>query len=127
MGQILDTVPNHMGVGTNDNPWWNDVLENGPASRYAALLRHRLAVFARGPSCATRCCSRSWASLYGDVLEAGQLQLAFADGAFFVHYGDRRFPVAPRSYGTHPGASARTSWSSALVPTIPVSSSSRAS
>ena len=35
LGQILDTVPNHMGVGTNDNAWWNDVLENGPASRYA--------------------------------------------------------------------------------------------
>ena len=24
-----------MGVGTNENAWWNDVLENGPASRYA--------------------------------------------------------------------------------------------
>ncbi len=46
MGQILDTVPNHMGVGTNDNPWWNDVLENGPASRICRLLRHRLAVLA---------------------------------------------------------------------------------
>ena len=39
------------------------------------------------------------ADLYGDVLEAGELTLAYADGAFFVHYGDRRFPVAPRSYG----------------------------
>src|SRR3712207_8212866 len=35
LGQVLDTVPNHMGVATNDNAWWNDVLENGPASRYA--------------------------------------------------------------------------------------------
>ena len=35
---------------------------------------------------------------YGDVLEAGQLELAFADGAFSIHYFDRRFPVAPRSY-----------------------------
>ena len=32
---ILDTVPNHVGVATNDNAWWNDVLENGPASPYA--------------------------------------------------------------------------------------------
>src|SRR6202453_1553164 len=31
MGQIIDTVPNHMGICTNYNIWWNDVLENGPA------------------------------------------------------------------------------------------------
>src|SRR5947209_15217155 len=29
LGQVLDTVPNHMGIG-DDNPWWYDVLENGP-------------------------------------------------------------------------------------------------
>src|SRR3954469_16729604 len=33
MSHILDTVPNHVGVGTNDNTWWNDVLEHGPASK----------------------------------------------------------------------------------------------
>src|SRR5271163_2587011 len=33
MGLILDIVPNHMGIGP-DNPWWMDVLENGPASVY---------------------------------------------------------------------------------------------
>lgn len=27
MGLILDFVPNHMGVGGNDNAWWLDVLE----------------------------------------------------------------------------------------------------
>ena len=46
MGHILDTVPNHMGVLGNENPWWNDVLENGPASPYACLFRHRLALVA---------------------------------------------------------------------------------
>src|SRR4051812_10418999 len=30
LGQILDVVPNHMGILGNDNVWWNDVLENGP-------------------------------------------------------------------------------------------------
>src|SRR5262249_19052904 len=38
LGQILDMVPSHMGVATNDNAWWNDVLENGPASPYAAYF-----------------------------------------------------------------------------------------
>lgn len=35
MGQILDIVPNHMGVMGSDNEWWLDVLENGEASVYA--------------------------------------------------------------------------------------------
>jgi (1->4)-alpha-D-glucan 1-alpha-D-glucosylmutase len=35
MGQILDVVPNHMGVMGSDNAWWLDVLENGELSAYA--------------------------------------------------------------------------------------------
>src|ERR1700741_3522588 len=34
MGQILDIVPNHMGVMGADNSWWLDVLENGEPSIY---------------------------------------------------------------------------------------------
>ncbi|MDQ3044011.1 MAG: alpha-amylase family glycosyl hydrolase, partial [Chloroflexota bacterium] len=32
MGQLLDFVPNHMGIGQGGNLWWLDVLENGPSS-----------------------------------------------------------------------------------------------
>src|SRR5260221_1728973 len=35
IGQILDPVPNHMGVGHGDNPWWRDVLQNGQAAEHA--------------------------------------------------------------------------------------------
>ncbi|HEX6534221.1 MAG TPA: malto-oligosyltrehalose synthase [Gemmatimonadaceae bacterium] len=35
MGIVLDIVPNHMGVGA-DNPFWDDLFANGPASRYAS-------------------------------------------------------------------------------------------
>src|SRR5262245_23971618 len=35
MGQILDFVPNHMGIGEGSNPWWQDVLANGRSSEYA--------------------------------------------------------------------------------------------
>ena len=38
MGQILDMVPNHMGIAGNGNAWWNDVLENGPSSPYAGYF-----------------------------------------------------------------------------------------
>jgi (1->4)-alpha-D-glucan 1-alpha-D-glucosylmutase len=35
MGILLDIVPNHMCIADSLNSWWNDVLEKGPASRYA--------------------------------------------------------------------------------------------
>src|SRR5690349_17496581 len=38
MGQILDVVPNHMGIGESTNSWWMDVLENGPSSRFALFF-----------------------------------------------------------------------------------------
>jgi maltooligosyltrehalose synthase len=37
MGLILDFVPNHMGVGS-DNLWWLDVLEWGRDSPFAAYF-----------------------------------------------------------------------------------------
>jgi (1->4)-alpha-D-glucan 1-alpha-D-glucosylmutase len=97
MGQILDTVPNHMGVGSNDNLWWNDVLENGPASRYAAFFDIAWRSSLR-PELRDKVLLPVLADLYGDVLEAGQISVQFNDGAFLIHYGDRRFPVDPRSY-----------------------------
>src|SRR5205823_162618 len=35
MGQIVDFVPNHMGIASRANTWWMDLLENGPSSIYA--------------------------------------------------------------------------------------------
>src|SRR4051812_42987849 len=37
MGQLVDFVPNHMGIGPQ-NAWWMDVLENGPSSVYAPFF-----------------------------------------------------------------------------------------
>jgi (1->4)-alpha-D-glucan 1-alpha-D-glucosylmutase len=42
LGQILDVVPNHMGVGGADNPLWLDVLEWGPGVGIRRLVRHRM-------------------------------------------------------------------------------------
>src|SRR5829696_9315589 len=38
MAQMLDVVPNHMGIARSANRWWQDVLENGPSSRYAKVF-----------------------------------------------------------------------------------------
>src|SRR5690348_723713 len=37
MGLLLDIVPNHMAT-SSENPWWMDVLENGPSSEYASYF-----------------------------------------------------------------------------------------
>src|SRR5919201_6939307 len=94
MGQLVDFVPNHMGVGPQ-NDRWMEVLENGPSSRYAyyfdvdwrpvkAELENKVLVPVLGEQ-------------YGVVLEKGELRLVRDGGSFFVTYYEHRFPVAPRS------------------------------
>ena len=97
MAQILDMVPNHMGVGP-DNRWWVDVLENGQASPYAAFfdinwqsreegLKNRLLLPVLG-------------DYFGVVLEEGNLRLIFLPdrGSFFIAYYEHRYPLAPKTY-----------------------------
>jgi len=38
MGLVLDIVPNHMSIAGEENRWWWDVLERGPASQHAAAF-----------------------------------------------------------------------------------------
>ena len=98
MGQILDVVPNHMGVMGSDNAWWLDVLENGQASDYASYfdidwqpmkdeLQGKILVPILGDQ-------------YGNVLDNGELKLSFdpESGAFNLFYHENRFPVNPREY-----------------------------
>jgi (1->4)-alpha-D-glucan 1-alpha-D-glucosylmutase len=98
MGQILDIVPNHMGIVGNENPWWNDVLENGPASPYAGFFDISWHASPR-PELQNKVLLPILGDPYGEVLEAQQLRLRYAAGAFTVHYFEHRFPVAPCSYG----------------------------
>ena len=96
MGKILDIVPNHMSAAPGENPWWTDVLENGPGSPYAACfdidwdpvkgeLHNRLLLPLLGDQ-------------YGEVLESGLLKLEYADGAFVVRYYQTALPLDPKTY-----------------------------
>ena len=38
MGLVLDIVPNHTDISSEENRWWWDVLEHGAASRYASYF-----------------------------------------------------------------------------------------
>lgn len=100
LGHILDTVPNHAGVGTNDNRWWNDVLEHGRASRFADCFDITWDGSPR-PELHNKVLLPTLGSPYAQVLEKGELKLTLdlAAGSFAVGYYDRTFPVDPRTYG----------------------------
>ena len=93
MGHLLDIVPNHMGIAGGSNPWWNDVLENGPSSPYSvffdidwkpykAELEGKVLLPVLGGQ-------------YGEVLEKGELKLVYEEGRFYIDYYETRFPCAP--------------------------------
>ena len=96
MGQVVDFVPNHMGIGEPQNLWWADVLENGPSSAYAPYfdidwqplksdLRDKVLIPILGDQ-------------YGRVLERGELQVNYDAGRFFLRYFEHEFPIAPGTY-----------------------------
>lgn len=98
MGQILDMVPNHMGVMGADNVWWMDVLENGPASAFGAFFDIDWQPV--NPELLNRVLVPVLGDHYGVVLEAGEFKLAFEAerGSFSVFYCENRFPIDPRDY-----------------------------
>ena len=96
LGQILDVVPNHMGIVGNENIWWNDVLENGPSSPYANYFDIAWQASPR-PSLQNRVLLPLLGEPYGQVLEAQQIRLHFENGTFTLHYFDHRLPVDPSS------------------------------
>jgi (1->4)-alpha-D-glucan 1-alpha-D-glucosylmutase len=100
LGQILDFVPNHMGVGGSDNPLWLDTLEWGEDSEFSGwfdidwetdrqYLRHKLLVPFLGDH-------------YGNVLQSGGLMLKFdpEEGSLAVWaYDTHKLPICPLHYG----------------------------
>ena len=99
LSHILDMVPNHVGVDTNDNVWWNSVLEHGRASPFARYFD----IAWRGsdnPELRDRLLLPILGQPYAKALEEGQIKLAFdADKkCFFLNYFQRRIPIARASY-----------------------------
>ncbi|MEE1657147.1 malto-oligosyltrehalose synthase [Microvirga sp. CF3062] len=93
---VLDIVPNHMGVGGQSNGWWLSVLEWGRLSPVADAFD----IDWERPGADGKLIIPSLGSLYGDVLERGELQLKFdpEDGSFSVWHWEHRFPVCPTTY-----------------------------
>ncbi len=96
MGHVLDVVPNHMGIGQSANRWWQDVLENGPSSRYADLFDIDWSPVKR--ELEGKVLLPILGDLYGTVLENQEIALTYADGGFRFRYYDHTLPVAPKSW-----------------------------
>jgi (1->4)-alpha-D-glucan 1-alpha-D-glucosylmutase len=100
LSQVLDFVPNHLGVGGADSPLWLNVLEWGRDSMFARwfdidwepdrrYLQDKLLVPLLGDQ-------------YGLELERGRLRLKFDadDGSFAVWaYDVHKLPICPLHYG----------------------------
>ena len=96
MGLVLDTVPNHMGIGHPSNVWWDDVLENGPASVFAFWFD--ISWHPVNPNLENKVLLPLLEDQYGTVLESGKIRLTHEGGAFAFFYYDRRLPVEPSTY-----------------------------
>jgi (1->4)-alpha-D-glucan 1-alpha-D-glucosylmutase len=95
LGQVLDIVPNHMGIAGDANSWWWDVLESGAASPFADYfdvewnppeerLFNKVLMAVLGDH-------------YGRVLERGDIRLEHDGCRFRVAYYDHVFPASPES------------------------------
>lgn len=93
MGQIMDFIPNHMGIF--DNPRWEDVLENGPSSpsaRFFDIDWEPVKAELHG-----KVLLPILEDLYGNVLQSGRITLNFDRGAFIVWSQNHRLPIGPKT------------------------------
>lgn len=95
LGLIADFVPNHMGIAGGHNPYWEDVLTHGQASRYAHFFDISWHPLKRALE--NKVLLPVLGDQYGRVLERGELALGHEGGVFFLTYWERRFPVSPRT------------------------------
>jgi len=100
LGQLADIVPNHMGVGGADNPWWLDVLEWGVQSSYARWFD--IDWGSEGGNAPAKLLMPVLGNQFGVELVSGALRLRFDSdcGTFAVWaYDTHKLPVSPFQYG----------------------------
>jgi (1->4)-alpha-D-glucan 1-alpha-D-glucosylmutase len=112
MGIVLDIVPNHMGIGP-DNPYWDDLLERGPQSRYADWFD----VEWRAPT--RRLTGKVLLPVLGDSLEKvlgrDEITLEVSDQGVRVKYFDHHFPVDPSTLPEELELAMRDPWARDVV------------
>ncbi|MFQ5892973.1 MAG: alpha-amylase family glycosyl hydrolase, partial [Nitrospinota bacterium] len=95
MGLLVDLVPNHMAASP-ENPWWVDVLEDGPASPYASYFDIDWHPLESGLD--NRIPLPLLGDPYAQALENQELTVALEEGGFFIRYYEREFPLNLTAY-----------------------------
>jgi len=93
MGILLDIVPNHLGIASEANRWWFDVLRHGKKSDFAPFFD--IDWEPPDPALHGRVLLPVLGAELEDALRRGELTVERdADGPH-LRYFDRRFPVDP--------------------------------
>ena len=95
MGLLLDIVPNHMAA-SRENPWWRDVLENGPASPFAEYFD--IDWHPSEESLQNRVLLPILGAPLQEVIENQELTVSREGGGFSLHYHVHRLPLSLASY-----------------------------
>jgi (1->4)-alpha-D-glucan 1-alpha-D-glucosylmutase len=96
LGHIVDFVPNHMAADARSNPWWRDVLENGPSSPFADFFD--IDWDPVKPELKDKVLLPVLGDQYGRVLERGELQVRVHNGGLHLWYFDLDLPLNPRQW-----------------------------
>ncbi len=107
MGLIVDIVPNHMAIGS-DNPWWMDVLAHGADSRFAKFFDIDWSPV--DPQLKGKVALPILGRPYGEALAAGEITLDKNQRASLCYF-EHRFPLSPTSL-----AAVEPRWSDDLDP-----------
>jgi (1->4)-alpha-D-glucan 1-alpha-D-glucosylmutase len=91
MGLVLDIVPNHMGIATPENGWWQDVLRNGPASRFAKYFDIQWDT--PDPKLRGKVLLPVLGGRYEEILKRGELQVQKQNGEAILRYFENEFPI----------------------------------
>lgn len=99
MGQILDFVPNHVGIFGTANRWFLDVLTWGEDSPYADYFD--IDWHPAKPELDGKLLVPLLGDHYGVVLTNGELELEIDPDAkgFSLWYYEHRLPISPVTYG----------------------------
>jgi (1->4)-alpha-D-glucan 1-alpha-D-glucosylmutase len=92
---IADFVPNHMGIDRALNPWWRDVLENGPAAPHARFFDIEWHPLKR--ELENKVLLPVLGEQYGRVLEADGFRVEFVEGDFLLCHSEMKLPLGPRT------------------------------
>ncbi|HYF01713.1 MAG TPA: malto-oligosyltrehalose synthase, partial [Planctomycetota bacterium] len=97
LGVLVDVVPNHMCIASAANRWWNDLLENGPASPCTPFFD--IDWRPPKPELADKVLLPMLGENYGLALESRKIQVHVTPEGFTAGYYDLRFPLAPDTWG----------------------------